>query len=63
MPESGVCSSRNMDADTWLTSGMGLEWSSLHHLLCYLIPAGTGQAGKQGLQYHLVAKIPNDMLC
>lgn len=27
MPDEGVCPGKNMDADTWLTSGMRLEWS------------------------------------
>ena len=129
MPESGVCASGNVAAETWLTSGMGLEWS-LCSFLCFnwagrwaslvaqLVknpPAvqetpvpGSGrspgegigyqlqcsclenphgqkslagyspwgqkelnrsqhstaeQAGKQGLEYHLVVKMPNDMLC
>ena len=34
MPESGVCASGNVAAETWLTSGMGLEWS-LCSFLCF----------------------------
>lgn len=60
MPASGVCPGGNVDTDTWLASGVGLEWSSLHRWLCSVrahVLAALPRLG-QGEQVHGGAGVP-----